>query len=574
MWADPMALPTAELHPRGARVRPGALKGALRLALLAAVTLGPGAAAQDDAIEHLKAGVEALDKGKLDAAQGHIAAAAPKLPTLADYTGFWLATIESQRHHEAGVARLLEPVYRMMPATPLAGRAALLEARAAIELKNWKAALEALVRVPAELLPQPQATLERARALEGAGNRTAAAQEFQSVYYGYPLSDEARDAKAALSRLERELGEEYPVVKPQWRLDRAQVLFERGQVAKAREEYDEMQARLSGALKEQARVRAAACLYQQRKSEQAVSALKAMQPESAEAEAERLHWLVASYQRLEREGPMMAAMNELSREAPESGWRQRALILAANSYLVQNDFEHYVPLFRAAADGFPAHPEASQWHWKVVWRSYLDRRADAEGLLKSHLERFPDSDKGSAALYYLARTREAKNDAAAAKTLYDELQIRFSNHYYAILARERSRRAEVERAGASAATTAWLEGLRWSDRVRKADFTVDEATGRHIERARLLGRAGLDRWAEGELRFGARNGGRAFPLAVELAETAQRRGGAGGGHALYQVAAAGLPCAAAGRGVAAVLEAGVSAAVPGRYREVCAPEGA
>ena len=46
----------------------------------------------------------------------------------------------------------------------------------------------------------------------------------------------------------------------------------------------------------------------------------------------------------------------------------------------------------------------------------------------------------------------------------------------------------------------------------------------HIERARLLERAGLERWAEGELRYGARNGGSAFPLAVELAETAQRRG--------------------------------------------------
>lgn len=494
--------------------------GLLPLLLFAAVPAG----AQTDTLSRLKAGVDALDKNNPAAALTALTAVQPRLPEVADYVAYWIGQAHMQNRNYAAVAAALEPVFRQDPPSPLAGRAAVMAAQALVEQNSFAPALQVLARVPQNLLPQPAAAMVLAQAHAGAGDAVSAAVDYQTVYFSYPLSDEARDAGAALPGLERELGDRYPPAMPQARLQRAQMLIQGGQADKAKTELEAMIPMFGGLERDLARVRLGAADYQLRRNQTAATYLRSLAVDEPEADAERLYYLAACYRRLDRDDDMVAAVQEIGSKAPSSPWRLKALILAANNYIVSNDTRKYLPLYKACAEGFPQSDQAPLCHWKVTWRSYLERKDDAAELLRQHVTLYPSSDKAGAALYYMGRLAEMNSDYPAAKRLYNELVTRFPNYYYTPLAQQRLKESKVGLAPSSPTMEGWLATIQWPDRIRKADFNADAPTSQRIERARLLGRAGLDSWAEGELRYGIRNGGKRFPLAVELAETAHRRG--------------------------------------------------
>jgi soluble lytic murein transglycosylase len=71
---------------------------------------------------------------------------------------------------------------------------------------------------------------------------------------------------------------------------------------------------------------------------------------------------------------------------------------------------------------------------------------------------------------------------------------------------------------------ALLKSIAFPSRATVDDFSADEPARQRIERARLLRSAALDDFADQELRYAARHGVRPVPLAMELAEAAQRAG--------------------------------------------------
>jgi len=105
----------------------------------------------------------------------------------------------------------------------------------------------------------------------------------------------------------------------------------------------------------------------------------------------------------------------------------------------------------------------------------------------------------------------------AARVYYDAAQTRFTNTYYAMIASDRLNDARVRAAAASADAKLWVDGVRWPQR---APFTAAEAATAKArrERAALLAMAGLDNYAEFELRMGAREEKAPIGLAMDLAE--------------------------------------------------------
>lgn len=499
-----------------------------RAGVALALCIAPLAAqATDDSLARLKSGVESLKKGELDQALSQISGVQSKLPQVADYITFWIAQIQAQKKNHSAVAPALEPVWKSTPVSPLAGRASVLAAKSLIELESFQDAMNALARAPKETLPQPQAGALQAKAQEGLGDAITAALSWRDVYFGYPLSDEATEAKTALSRLEKELGERYPQPSAQARLDRAQKLLDGRQAAKARDEYEEMIPLLAGAERELAQVGVAAADLKAKRNEIAVAYLKNLRPQTQEAQARRLYFLVSGLRRLNRDSEAMDALEEMSQVAPASPWRLKAIVQSAGNYLVDNDAQHFLPLYAVCASQFPNTPEAANCDWRIAWQAYLQRDSEAARQLRAHLTRFPSSEKAGAALYYLGRLAQESGDYAAARRYWAELQTRFPNYYYTVVVRPRAQAPEVARAGPSPQTDAFLASVRFPERVRKADFTVDAASARRVNRAQLLRRAGLEEWAEGELRFAVRNGANPYPLALELSETAEQRGAPG-----------------------------------------------
>lgn len=471
----------------------------------------------------LAAAAAAAARGEPGAAD-RIAALARTYPQIPDFLAYWRAQalMAAKRHEEAAAA--LDPVWRTRFPSSLAGRAAALGADALVRAGRHQDALAMLARTAPDQLPEPQATMTAARAREALGEKARAAALYQRVWCLYPLAAEAAVAAEALDALSRDPELALSPPPDDLRAERAERLARGGKLAEARQEWQALaREAASTAMRERAAVRAAATLYLERRTREALAALQALRPSNAEADAERLHYIVLCWRRLDDAESMMAALDEARRRAPASEWTLKSLIQAANHFLIRNEPARYSPLFRACADSFPGAPEAAGCHWKALWPAWLERRSEAADLLREHLRRHPTSEKAGAALYYLGKIEEEKGNSAAAHVFFHELRSRFPNHFYSTIAPARPQASAGDDAGAAAARR-FLSSIRWPERPRHADFNADQEAQWRIQRARVLAAEDLGTWAEIELRFGVRNGASAYALALELATIASRRG--------------------------------------------------
>jgi len=460
-------------------------------------------------------GVRAAQEARYEEAARHLKAARPGLKQLADHVGYWLGWVEYQRKNYRQALAELEPVWHCPIASPLAGKAALLAARAHLAAGAPEQAA-ALLRARSSLLPQPEGETLLAAALEAAGDLAAAAAAYQRVYYGYPAAPEAAVAQKELARLRLRLGEAYPPPMPQQMLERADYWVRARQYRRARAEYEHLIPQLGGRERELARVRVGAALYLDYDTAAAWDYLRSLDTADPAAEAERLYYLVECARRWNREAEMTAWLEELARRRPASEWRLKALISAGNRYLLDNLAERYEPLYRACYEGFPPGAETAYCHWKVAWSRYLKRSPEAGPMLREHLKNYPGSEKAPAALYFLGRLAEAAGQREAAKVWYQAITERFPNYYYAQAARERLARPELAGAPASGQAAAFLRTLAWPERPPGDGFRPNAACRLRLERARLLSAAGLSAMAEEELRFGAGADGQPQIAALEL----------------------------------------------------------
>jgi soluble lytic murein transglycosylase len=468
-------------------------------------------------------GYESLEARHLPPAVHALTSARNAVPELRDYASYFLAQAHyrAQEYPEASAAA--EQVVAFEPVSPLAGRAAVLGARAWLEQDQPRKALALLARAAEDSLPVPEAGFVRARALEAAGLSFDAVAGFQSVYYLYPESPEANEAYAALDRLRTSMGSKYPEPSAELRFERAGRLRDAGEISDARKEYDSIAADFAGAAGELARLRIAALPYFAGEAVQALSRMEGLGRQAGELEAERLYYMVQCNRHLERDDEMAAALDALASAAPASSWRLKALNAASNRYLVKDDPRQYT-VFTACAESFPESSEAVMCHWHAAWWAYRHRDPSAGQLLRQHLKLYPASEKAGAAVYYLGRLAEKSGDGAAAVAWYRFLTHRYPNYYYTFATRSGLRALEARGLQPSRQVEELLASIRFPERAAKADLTPDAATTRRIERARLLSRAGLDTWADSELRYAAQNDAKPWPVMLELAEMDTRAG--------------------------------------------------
>jgi soluble lytic murein transglycosylase len=302
-------------------------------------------------------------------------------------------------------------------------------------------------------------------------------------------------------------------------LRRPDRLMELREYALARPEYRSLVDRVAGLERDQARVRIGEVDFLKGSTKVACSYLRDLDLAGSEADAERLYDVAECARRQGDDDEMMAAVERLGRQYPKSPWRLKALVSAANRYLLVNRPDDYLPLYRAAYQDFPADSAAALCHWKVTFHAYMQNQADAGGLLREHLRNYPAHATAGAALYFLGRRAEQENDFAAARTCYQRLPQAFENHYYAMLARERFRSPEIAGAAPSAETARFLAAVTFPE-SKPVPVQSAGATTWRIERSRLLRTAGLADLADAELRFGARTDGQPPLLAMEMAGAA------------------------------------------------------
>src|SRR5689334_1841513 len=104
---------------RSARWRKAALSAAA-VAAIGTATLAMRAAS--DPLMDLKAGAEAFDSGSYSSAISTLKGLPQRLPKLADYASWFLASAQSASRDYAAVPATLDTVFRQTPASPLVPR--------------------------------------------------------------------------------------------------------------------------------------------------------------------------------------------------------------------------------------------------------------------------------------------------------------------------------------------------------------------------------------------------------------------------------------------------------------------
>ena len=462
-----------------------------------------------------------LEQNNLQAAVDYATSASARAPVLDDYAQYIREQAEYGLKNYPEVNKSAARVFRQLPLSPLTGPAAALAVRAALDASDPKSALQ-LVKKYYDRIPQPQGDLLLARSFDATGDLPQAAEYYQRVYYNYPTAKEATDAANALVDVKGRLGDAYPPPMADRMLGRAEKLINAKQPDGARIELMAAIPQLGGVQRDVARVRLGEVDYLTGNTKAAFDYLNSLKVDESEADAERLSYLIRCQRKLDKNADIKEYLNHLEQQHPASPWRLDALIFVADQARVDNDLNTYLPLYQACAATFSQDPRAAWCHWRVAYDSYRTDGAGTYDLLRKHIETYPTSPDANNALYFLGRYEERKNALAVAKACYEQLTIRFPNTYYAVIARERLKNVEIEGAVPDAATLQFLRDIEWPPKPEFPSFTPGATAEKRITRAQLLEMTGLTDFAEGELKFGARNDGEqenvyAYQLAKEAA---------------------------------------------------------
>jgi soluble lytic murein transglycosylase len=471
----------------------------------------------DGSLARLALGVIDYEQKNYPAAIAELKPLMTKLPQISDYVSYYLGAARVESEDFAGVGADLASSHRVDTPSPVSGRAWLLEARA---LQHTDAAQSVRVlRDHYSELPEPAGDVTLADSYLAAGDMTRAADFYQRVYYEYVSGDAAARAAAALEMLKSTLGASYPPPLPRQMLRRADRLMDAREYRDAHREYQELVGQLGGTERDIARVRAGAADFLSGSSNAACSYLSGLDVPESEADAERLYYLAECARKTSDDSERMSIVKRLEQTYRQSPWRLKALVSAANGYLLQNRPDDFVPLYRTAYQDFPLDPLAPTAHWKVTFQAYLAGQKEADELLREHLRQYPGHATAGAALYFLARLAESQNDTASARTYYVRLDAAFPNTYYGMLARGRLEVPELHTPQSAPQAEQFLATLSLPETKPVSVKALNTTTVR-IDRARLLRNAGLNDLAESELRFGARNGGQPVLLGMEIATNA------------------------------------------------------
>ncbi len=467
-------------------------------------------------LAQLALGVSAYEQKDYAGAIAALRGLSAKLPLIADYPAYYLGAARVESNDFDGVGKDLGPVHAGSAASPLAGKSWLLDARSL----QASAAPDAvrILREHYKELPQPDGDLTLADSFQAANQLPQAADIYQRVYSQYPLGAAADKAFANLTTLKASMGAAFPEASPPQLLHRADRLYELRAYPQARAEYQAAADRLTGTEQDQARVRMIATSIGSNAGPACASLTGLSLPES-EADAERLYDVEECAHHLNNDEGANTAVRTLAEKYPKSPWRAKALLALANRYLLDNRASDYLPIYQAIYTDFPSDANAGMSHWKVTFHAYLRNEIGAEDLLRAHLELYPGHGTAGAALYFLGRVYEAKNDAAGARACYQRLAERFQNSYYAMLARAKLSVPEIAHATPSPGVNAFLAALKFP-LVAPIPNRPTPATTLRIERSRLLRAAGLADLADSELRFGARTDAQPVLAGMEIASAA------------------------------------------------------
>jgi soluble lytic murein transglycosylase len=414
---------------------------------------------------------------------------------LQEYVLYWRAQTERTAKRNADAYADLQKLLNEFPNTAIKEIVLEAFAPAARDLGHPQAAIDALNSYSATN-SKPALLLERAHAYQSAGQPVRAVKDYQSVFYKYPLTDEAKAAGSALPSLQKQLRSEFPYGTAEMQEQRAQAFFDAHKWREARTEFEKLVGMLheaSNPVRQRAQLRVAQCRVQ---SKSPISLVSSLAPTDPEVDAERLYAISQFQRSAKNESAMLAAIEQITQKYPDSKWADEALMAAGNFYWVGLDRNKAASYYQRVLDTYPNSKNDFNAEWRIAWVSYLNHAADSDDRFRVFLLKYPVSANTVDAFYWLGRNAETSGNPAHARTFYTKAVERFPQTYFGYAAAARL----AKLAPGDPDAVDFLDKIPPPPALRPFDEPIPAAAEDRWARAQALRSIAFDSSAEQELK--------------------------------------------------------------------------
>jgi soluble lytic murein transglycosylase len=349
---------------------------------------------------------------------------------LREYALYWMAQTKRMLGRNAEAFTDLQAIEKDYPNTAIKEQFLESYAPTADELGHPQEAIAALNAYSATAT-RPALLLERAQAYQNAHEFARAAKDYQTIFYKFPLSDEAKAAGVSLSAISKRLGAEYPYPGVEMQEQRAQLFLDAHKWKEAHAEYEKLLTMVrdpGNPTRQRAQLRISECRQYPKPSPSAFSSLSVS---DADVDAERIYELSQAYRSEKKESEMLAAVELLQTKYPQNKWSEEALMSTGNFYWVALDRTKATNFYQRVLDGFPDGKNAFNAEWRTAWMAFLNKQPDADTRLTAFLLKYPSSSNSVDALYWLGRSAERTGNPGHARAYYNKSVARFPQTYFA-----------------------------------------------------------------------------------------------------------------------------------------------
>ena len=385
--------------------------------------------------------------------------------SLADFARYYQASAARQGGEPAQAAEVLDGFSARYPQSPLRFDALAIAAQSLLDSNQPERAIQVLIVEPL-VRRRPALAILLAQAYRDTKRPVEAARVFQEVYDAFPTAPESLTAGSALASQRTELGTAFPEASEEIQTARADILVNRSRLQDAIDEYAALLAkRPESPLAPRWAVGRARCLLRLREASKVIDSLTGSFAGGPEYEAERLAALVEAYLQKSDAEAAGVLLAQLRAAYPATQAFSAALSSFGNFYVRQGDWNEAVKYYQPLAESFPQTNRGREADWRLAWSSYLARDLpQAKVALAAHLTRYPRSDHGPAALYWLGRIAEQEGAIGEARAFYEALRQRFIQSYYGWQAANQLKGLAAQKTvpagdGPSATTAGLIQGI-------------------------------------------------------------------------------------------------------------------
>ena len=403
--------------------------------------------------------------------------------------------------------------------------ALLLLADADQNLGDNAAAVKALQTIVADGALNPEPVYMRlGDAANGSGDRALALKAWRTVYDDYPLSDQADDAAALLTRYAP--GTVTPTLETLGRdFARAEQLYDAKRFTDARKAFTAIRNITTGDDHDRADLRVAECDQQLKHTTAAVDALKALLAKPTPREPETRYFYLSALRDLGRSDEYIALANQFVDRNPGDPLAETTLFDLSQYFTRKDDDQRAAATAADLVRRFPSGPHADRMAWRAGWWAYKNGDfATTIATFSAAATTFRHADLRPAWLYWTARANDRLNDRDAAVAGYRQCIADYRNTYY-------GREAQRELAALHGPVVDPPAPVTLASRSGEAPRRVDPLAGlepgpvpARATVIRALLAAGLFDDAIGEIRLIERQTGQTPMLEATVAYALNRKG--------------------------------------------------